>query len=204
MKSLSFFPTRTHEHTHTRTEEKRKKWNDDVCSLFLFLPLYFARPFLVVACNTRVWCKCELWGSPFFFSKSRSFVKKMVETLNMKKLEFDEPKDLVWREERQKKKTHTHTNSTMGVSTSYLSLSLFLFSLARWVQKISQKMNVDAFTRLYLRAMSVCARVCTAKFVPPEDLLFRARKNLRVKKISLARSRVHTHRREDSWDLNWL
>ena len=85
----------------------------------------------------------------------------MLVTLNMKLLEF--PK--TWYSEKRQKKTHTH-NSTMGVSTTYLSLSLF--SLARWVQMISRKMNLDAFMRLYLRAMSVCARVCTAKF-SPED-----------------------------------
>ena len=90
------------------------------------------------------------------------------------------PKDLE-KSGRKKKLTHT-TDSTMGVSTSYLSISLF--SLARWVQMISHEMNFDAFVRLYLRAMSVCARVCTAKFsAPPGRFIFRARKNLRVKRL---------------------
>ena len=170
-----------------------------MCSLFLFLPLYFARPFLVgasVIIEYDVNASCEV--RRFLFSKSRSFEQKMVGTLNMKTLEFQRPGFA----KSGRKKRNSHTHQLNNGRKYILSLSLSLFSLARWVQKISQKMNVDAFTRLYLRAMSVCARVCTAKFFLRKIYFLGRGKNLRVKKIALARSRVHTHRREDSWDLN--
>jgi len=164
-RNLSFsYANDTNARTGRRRRKKTKEVNDDdACSLFLFLPL-FRTAFLVLRV---IECVNASEVRRFFFQvtpRGKKMLRglKILVTLNMK-LALVNPK--TWWRSWQKKETHTHTDSTMGVSTSYLSLSLF--SLARWVQMISQKMNFDAFMRLYLRAMSVCARVCTAKFSAP-------------------------------------
>lgn len=67
--SLSFFSCTNTQNTRTNRIKTKEVKRRRVLSISLLTSLFRTAFFGWCKCNNRVWCKCELWGSPFSFFK---------------------------------------------------------------------------------------------------------------------------------------